>query len=107
MLLRGVLERFQEKSPFTVMAHLSLSRALEAEWVNDIFEKHSDGQYTRELLFSTTVEVMTLVSLGLSPSVHAAAKNMGKQLTVSLTSLYNKINGVHTAVVRALVGGSA
>jgi IS4 transposase len=107
MLLRGVLERFQEKSPFTVMAHLSLSRALESEWVNDVFERHSDGQYTRELLFSTTVEVMTLVSLGLSPSVHAAAKNMGDRLTVSLTSLYNKINGVHTAVVRALVGGSA
>jgi IS4 transposase len=107
MLLRGVLERFEKKSPFTVMAHLSLSRALAPEWVNDIFEKHSDGQYTRELLFSTAVDVMSLVALGMSPSVHAAAKGMGEQLTVSLTSLYNKINGVHTAVVRALVSGSA
>jgi IS4 transposase len=107
MLLRGVLERFEKESPFTVMARLSLGQALQPEWVNDVFEKHSDGQYTRELLFSTAVEVMALVSLGLSPSVHAAAKSLGEQLTVSLTSLYNKINGVHTSVVRALVGGSA
>jgi IS4 transposase len=107
MLLRGVLQKFEKDSPFTVMAHLGLVQALQPEWVNEVFEKHSDGQYTRELLFSTTVEVMALVSLGLSPSVHAAAKSLGEQLTVSLTSLYNKINGVHTAVARALVGGSA
>jgi hypothetical protein len=107
MLLPGVLDRFQQKSPLTVMAHLSLMQALEPQWVNDIFDEHSDGQYTRELLFSTTVEMMSLVALGLSPSVHAAAKRMGERLTVSLTSVYNKMNGVHTAVVRALVGGSA
>jgi IS4 transposase len=107
MLLRGVLSRFEKESPFTVMAHVTLEQALQPEWVNDVFEKHSDGQYTRTLLFSTVVEAMSLVSLGLSPSVHAAAKNLGDQLTVSLASLYNKINGVHTAVVRALVGGSA
>jgi len=107
MLLRGVLEKFEKESPFTVMAHLSLAQALQPEWVNDVFEEHSDGQYTRTLLFSTVVEAMGLVSLGLSPSVHAAAKSLGEKLTVSLTSLYNKINRVHTAVVRALVGGSA
>jgi IS4 transposase len=107
MLLRGVLERFEKESPFTVMAHLGLSQALRREWVNDVFKENSDGQYTRELLFSTAVEAMALVALGLSPSVHAAAKSLGDQLTVSLTSLYNKINGVHTAVVRGLVAGSA
>jgi hypothetical protein len=31
---------------------------------------------TRERLFSTTVELMSLVTLGLRPSVHAAAKSM-------------------------------
>ena len=100
MLLRGVLHRFEKESPFTVMAHLGLVQALQPEWVNDVFEKHSDGQYTRTLLFSTVVEAMALVSLGLSPSVHAAAKSLGEQLTVSLTSLYNKIND---ATRRALV----
>jgi IS4 transposase len=107
MLLRGAVEKFKKKSPLTVMAHLALSRALEEKWVNDVFEEHSKTQYTRELLFSTTVEIMSLVSLGLSPSIHAAAKSLGDELTVSLESLYNKIKGVDTEVVRALVAGSA
>ncbi len=32
--------------------------------------------YSRELLFSTVVELVTLVSLGLRPSLHAAARTM-------------------------------
>jgi IS4 transposase len=107
MLLRGVRERFEKESPFTVMAHLNITRALDPEWINDVFERKSDGQYTRELLFSSVVEAMSLVALGLQPSVHAAAKALEEELTVSLASLYNKINGVHPAVTRALVSESA
>lgn len=106
-MLSTVLERFKQKSPLTVMAQLALDRVLDSRWVNQVFEQHSSSQYTRELLFSTTVDVMALVALGLAPSVHAAAKRMEEELSVSLTSLYNKLNGVEPAVVRALVCGSA
>ena len=81
MILSRVLERFQKKSAITVMAQLGLARALDAKWIDKLFAEHSTSQYTRELLFSTMVDLMSLVSLGLSPSVHAAAKSMGEQLS--------------------------
>ena len=107
VILSRMLERFTKKSAITVMAQLSLARALEAKWIDELFEQHSASQYTRELLFSTTVDLMSLVSLGLSPSIHAAAKSMGEQLDVAVQSVYNKLNGIEPQVVRALVGGSA
>lgn len=107
MLPASVLERFEKKTAVTVMAHLALMQALNPEWIEQVFEQNSDSQYTRELMFSTVVGLMVLVSLGLSPSVHAAAKRIKEELGISITSIYNKINGVETAVVRALVSGSA
>jgi len=107
MLPRAVLERFETKTAITVMAHVALMQALSPQWMEEVFEQNSDSQYTRELMFSTVVGLMMLVSLGLSPSVHAAAKRIEEELGVSLRSVYNKINGVETAVVRALVCGSA
>ncbi len=49
---------------------------------------------------------MTLVSLGLSPSLHAAATQT-KPLPVSLAALYEKVNRTEPAILRALVQGSA
>ena len=102
-----LLERFSEQAPVAVMARLGLQRAVGAEWVNQVFEEHSEKQYTRELLFSTVVELMSLVALGMRPSLHAAAKKMAKKLVVSKTALYDKVNRVEPSVVRALVRGSA
>ena len=88
------------------MARLALEHALPAGWVDDVFEAHRQRQYARELLFSTVVELTTLVSLGLHPSLHAAARQM-PSLPVSLTSLYDKVNHTEPGVLRALVRGSA
>jgi hypothetical protein len=90
MVLNAVLGRFIEQSPITVMAQLALQQALEESWVGELFERHRQRQYTRELLFSTTVDLMSLVALGLRPSVHAAAQAQ-KELSVSLAALYDKI----------------
>jgi hypothetical protein len=61
----------------------------------------------RKLLFSTTVELMSLVAVGLRPSLHAAAQAAGAALPVSITALYGKVNGTKPVLVRALVAGSA
>lgn len=106
MALDAVLERFIEHSPVTVMARLALQRAIEPAWLDALFDEHAQRQYTRELLFSTTVELMSLVAVGLRPSVHAAAK-AAADLPVSITALYDKINRTEPALVRALVVGSA
>jgi IS4 transposase len=100
-----MLERFAEQAPVAVMARLGLQRAISPGWVDEVFEKHSDTQYTRELLFSTVVDLMSLVALGLRPSLHAAAQK-SPNLAVSLTALYDKVNRVEPNVVQALVRGS-
>ena len=106
MILDAVLSRFVEQSPVTVMAQLALGRALEPGWVDALFEEHRQQQYTRELLFSSVVDIMTTVAVGLQPSVHAAAQAR-KDLPVSLAALYSKINNTEPSLARALVMGSA
>lgn len=102
-----MLKRFSKEAPVAVMARLGLQRAISADWVDQVFEDHSKTQYTRELLFSTVVELTSLVALGMRPSLHAAAQKMKEKLPVSLTALYDKVNRVEPEVVRALVSGSA
>ena len=71
------------------MARTVLEEAFPPDWIDDVFETHRQSQYARELLFSTVVELMTLVVLGLRPSLHAAARR-SENLPVSLTALYDK-----------------
>ena len=106
MVLDTVLARFIERSPVTVLAQLGLQRALDDEWVDALFEEHRQRQYKRELLFSSVVDLMSLVALGIQPSVHAAAQ-AGRDLPVSLAALYDKIKRTEPALGRALVSGSA
>lgn len=105
MISNEVLERFAKHSPITVMARLGMERALDPRWIDEVFEKESQSQYTRELLFSAAVEVMSVVVAGLRPSVHAAAKSM--DLPVSVQALYDKLKHAEPQVIRALVSGSA
>src|SRR3954470_21958448 len=105
MLLDPVLARFVEQSPITVMAQLGLERVLDPGWMDELFEKHRGRQYHRELLFSTTVDIMALVALGLRPSVHAAARAR-QNLVVSISALYEKLNHTEPALGRALVAES-
>lgn len=99
-----VMKRFEQQAPVCVMARLALQRAIAPQC--EVFAEHRQRQYPRELLFSTVVELMTLVSLGLSPSLHAAATQT-KPLPVSLAALYEKVNRTEPAILRALVQGSA
>ena len=88
------------------MARLALEQALPAGWADEAFEAHRQKQYSRELLFSTVVELTTLACLGLRPSLHAAARQMDAR-PVSLASLYDKVRHTEPDALRALVRGSA
>ena len=103
---QAVIERFERYAPASVMARLALQHALSAHWMDEVFETHRQRQYPRELLFSSIVELMTLVTLGMRPSLHAAARQHGG-LPVSLAALYDKVNRSEPAVLRGLVSGSA
>src|SRR5438477_1884850 len=107
MLLGHVFERFTEKTPFAVMARSLLERTLTAEALDALFEAKADAQYTRELTFSSVVDLMGQVVTSAFPSVRAAFLDKSFDISVSLTSLYNKLQGIEAPVATELVRHSA
>jgi hypothetical protein len=85
-----------------------LEKALCPQILDELFERNAKIQYTRELLFSTVVNLMSLVVCGVRPSVHAAYQAVSEEISVSVTSVYNKINGIEPSIcgeiVRAIAG---
>jgi hypothetical protein len=71
--------------------------------VDDLFERHAEGQYTRELLFSDIVHLMSLVVCGIRPAINSAFKKMAPVLGVTRRAVYGKIDRVETTTRAALV----
>jgi hypothetical protein len=107
MLLGQLFERFAAKTPFAVMSRSLLERSLTPVSLNALFEEKSDAQYTRELAFSSVVDLMGQVVTSAIPSVRAAHLDQSFEIPVSLTSLYNKLQGVEPAVSAGLVDHTA
>jgi hypothetical protein len=66
MRLGDVFERFLQQAPISVMFRALLERALDPDELNRLFEQTATTQYTRELLFSSLVDLMSLVVCGAS-----------------------------------------
>ena len=105
-MLEEVLARFEAHAPLSVMMRMALEQAMPAGWIDEVFEQTRQRQYPRELLFSTVVKLTSLVSLGLRPSLHAAAKKEA-QLPVSIAALYDKVRRTEPAILSKLVQESA
>jgi hypothetical protein len=103
MLLGAVFDRFVAKSPVSVMVRGALEYALAPAALDALFEHTAEQQYTKDLLFSSLVDLVGLVAGKVRPSVNAAYQMMEARLPVSLTSVYNKLNGVETPVAAAVV----
>lgn len=106
-MFKAVLERFVDESPVTVMARATLENVFVPEELDKLFEDSVERGYTRELLFSDVVELMSLVVCRVNPSVHHATKFSKVKIGVSLKALYDKLNHLELGVSRALVGHSA
>ena len=107
MLLDTVFAPFVKERPICVMARAVLERLLDASRLDALFARTAQQQYTRELLFSSLVQLMSEVVLGVHPTVHAAYQANKEVLGVSTTALYNKLDRVETGVAAALVRDSA
>jgi IS4 transposase len=107
MLLDAVFDRFAKDSPVAVMVRALLEHALPAAAVDELFDRRAETQYTRELLFSEVVDLMALVVCGIHPSPHAAYQARRQDFRVSVTAVYDKLNGVEPRVSAALVGETA
>ena len=107
MVLSDVFERFVKGSPVAVMARALMERTLEPSVLDGLFRKEANKQYEKELLFSSLVNLMSLVVCGIRPTVRSAYKAMREQLPVTLTALYAKLNRVEVGTCQALVADSA
>ena len=101
--MNPILERFAERTPIPVMARGVLERCLNPQQLDAWFEQVAEAQYTRELLFSSVFEAMTEVVFKQQPSVHAAHQARAETIGVSVTSLYNKLNGLEPTTTAELV----
>jgi hypothetical protein len=106
-MLGKVFQRFVEKSPATVRVAGILERVLNPELLDELFDHTAKQQYTRELVFSTVFDLMSQVVYGMQPSIHAAYQASIEEISVSITSVYNKLNGLEPQIPAALVRHTA
>ena len=71
-MLPSVFQAFVGRSPICVMAHAVLENLFQPERLDELFERTAQKQYKRTLLFSSLVELMHTVVLGVEPTVYAA-----------------------------------
>ena len=106
-MLTSIFETFAKESPVTVMMRGLMEVVFRPERLDAIFAEHSKVQYQRELLFSSLVNLLSLVVCGIHPSVNAAYKAKSETLNVNRAAIYQKLNGVEIAVSSALLRETA
>lgn len=102
-MLSTIFTQFVTESPVTVMARGLMERVFAPDRMDDLFSQYASNQYQQDLLFSSQVDLMSLVVCGIHPSVHAAYRSQAAELSVSTTALYNKLQGIEPNVSQALI----
>src|SRR5215813_8176514 len=105
--LGKVFEPFIEQRPICVMARGVLENLFNANKIDALFARTAEVQYTRALLFSSVVDLMGQVVLGVQPSVHAAYQAQAAQLGISDQAIYDKLRQVELRVSAELVRDAA
>ena len=102
-MLSPIFEKFIKASPISVMARGMVERVLNPSQLDQWFNATAEQQYTKDLLFSTVFDIMCQVVGGSHRTVHAAYQASKEDIGVSITSLYNKLNGIETTTSAELV----
>ena len=106
-MLSSIFDAFVKESPISIMMRGLMESVFRPQRLEEIFESHSKLQYTRKLLFSSLVDLLSLGVCGIHPSVNAASKAKAAELTVTRGALYQKLNGIETEVSAALLRETA
>jgi hypothetical protein len=106
-MLPAAFAAFVQQRPVGVMARAIVERFFEPQRLDELFRRTAHTQYERDLLFSSVVELMHAVVLGVEPSVFAAFRKRRQALPVTDDSIYNKLKGMELAVSAAVVHDSA
>ncbi|HMB03117.1 MAG TPA: transposase [Isosphaeraceae bacterium] len=103
MILSEVFERFCRDAPLSVMAQGIMENALNPRILDQLFEDVAEKQFTHKLLFSTIVDLMSVVVCRIRPSIHAAFQARAETVGATIDAVYDKLDGTETAVSAALV----
>jgi len=107
MVASELLARYQEKEPIPLMAWGLLNHAVSPEFLDELFVRTALKQYTRSLLFSDVVGLMSTVVTGVHRSVGGALQAKMPRGGVSDQAFYDKLNGLEPALCEALVRESS
>lgn len=107
MLYGKIFDRFATKTPATVMLRGVLERALAPDELDQLFSATAERQYTRELLFSSTVDLMAGVACRIYPAVNSAYQADKEQIGVSVRAVYDKLACMEPQLGEALVRHTA
>ena len=64
-MLSSIFKQFVKESPVSVMAQVLMSHIFAQERMDKLFTKHARVQYQQDLLFSSLVDLMSLVVCGI------------------------------------------
>src|SRR5215469_13758935 len=103
MLLNEAFTHLLERAPLPTMARMLLERALDPTHINRIFERTAIKQYTRTVLFSDIVALMSTVTMRIHRSINVAYHKYKGDLKVSFVALYEKLKRMEPEVIAALV----
>jgi hypothetical protein len=107
MVFSEIFEQFVRSSPACVMYRATMENVFAPAKLDALFQRAAVAQYERELLFSTVVDVMSLVVCRITKAVNSAYVRKRQEVGVSVRALYDKLAGVEVGTSRALVQYSA
>jgi hypothetical protein len=107
MILNYLFRRFMAKKPLAVMTQALIEHVFTRKELNRLFDDNADQGYTRKLLFSTLIDLMSLLVLGPYKAVRTAFRAISHLIPVTLTAVYEKLAHLETQVAAALVRYSA
>lgn len=103
MAFDSIMEAFEREAPVCCLVRMLLAAALPDEALDQHLEQAADGQYTRDLLFSALIDIMSLTVSGSRPSLHAAIRSCQERLPTSVQAVYSKLARTEPVVCRALL----
>ena len=103
MVFGEVFQRFVESAPTCVMYRALMENIFAPEKLDAVFAQAAEAQYERELLFSSLVDLASLVVCRVSATVRSAYLARRERIPVSLQAVYDKLQGVEPVTSRALV----
>lgn len=107
MLYGKIFDRFVAKTPVTVMLRGVLERALAPDDLDQLFAQTAQRQYTRELLFSSTVDLLAVVACRIYPAVNSAYLAEQEIIGVTVRAVYDKLARNEPALGEAVVRHTA